>query len=264
MNSAACPGSSEMDGSAERSTPARVSGRHVPRNDGLRAVATMTTRVLRAIDRFHSTHPWDHNAHHHRWIMRQVPRCFDRALDIGSGSGDLARLLATRATGVQGVDVDRAIVAKARELTGPAVPVTFTASDALTETPPGPYDVITCVAALHHLPFSEALTHFRRRPGAGRDPGRRRGRPGGVPRRSPPRRCRDPAEHRHGLDQEQGAPGTTAGLHDRSHSSGDHDLRRDRPRGPPRSARGSAAQTSVLALHLGLASAAWRGPYASP
>ncbi|WP_398864077.1 class I SAM-dependent methyltransferase [Streptomyces pakalii] len=125
-------------------------------------MATMTTRVLRAIDRFHSGHPWDHNAHYHRWIMRQVPRRFDRALDIGSGSGDLARLLATRAAAVQGMDVDRAIVARARELTGPAVPVTFTAGDALTETPPGPYDVITCVAALHHLPFSEALTHFRR------------------------------------------------------------------------------------------------------
>ncbi len=123
---------------------------------------TMTTRVLQAIDRFHGVHPWDHNAHYHRWIMRQIPSHFDRALDIGSGSGDLARLLATRATTVQGLDADRAIVARARELTGPAVPVTFTAGDALTETPPGPTDVITCVATLHHLPFSEALTCLRR------------------------------------------------------------------------------------------------------
>jgi hypothetical protein len=38
--------------------------------------------------------PWDHNAHHHRWILRQLPRRFNRAPDIGSGSGDLARLLA--------------------------------------------------------------------------------------------------------------------------------------------------------------------------
>ncbi|WP_103530529.1 bifunctional 2-polyprenyl-6-hydroxyphenol methylase/3-demethylubiquinol 3-O-methyltransferase UbiG [Streptomyces sp. SM11] len=122
----------------------------------------MTTRVLQAIDRFHSAHPWDHNARYHRWIMRQLPRCFDRALDIGSGSGDLARLLAARAGTVQGLDADRAIVARARELTGPGVPVMFTAGDALTETPPGPYDVITCVAAIHHLPFVEALTHLRR------------------------------------------------------------------------------------------------------
>ncbi|MFJ6611242.1 class I SAM-dependent methyltransferase [Streptomyces sp. NPDC091289] len=123
----------------------------------------MTTRALQAIDRFHSVHPWDHNAHYHRWIMRQLPVRFDRALDIGSGSGDLARLLATRATAVRGLDADRAIVARARELTDPGAPVTFTAGDALTETPPGPYDVITCVATLHHLPsFVEALTHLRR------------------------------------------------------------------------------------------------------
>jgi trans-aconitate methyltransferase len=95
--------------------------------------------------------------------MRQLPRRFDRALDIGAGSGDLARLLAARAGTVQGLDADRAIVARARELTDPAVPVTFTAGDALTETPPGPYDVITCVATIHHLPsFAQALTHLRR------------------------------------------------------------------------------------------------------
>ncbi|MEU3005318.1 class I SAM-dependent methyltransferase [Streptomyces sp. NPDC007020] len=122
----------------------------------------MTTRAFRAIDRFHDVHPWDHNAHHHPWIMRQLPRRFGRALDVGSGSGDLARLLATRATEVRALDADRAIVARARELTGPAVPVTFTAGDALTEIPPGPYDVITCVATLHHLPFTEALDLFRR------------------------------------------------------------------------------------------------------
>lgn len=62
---------------------------------------------------------------------------------------------------VHGVDVDADIVARARELTAPAAPVTFTVGDALNEIPPGPYDVITCVATVHHLPFSEALTRFR-------------------------------------------------------------------------------------------------------
>ncbi|MBO0512656.1 class I SAM-dependent methyltransferase [Streptomyces beijiangensis] len=94
--------------------------------------------------------------------MRQLPSRFGRALDAGCGSGDLARLLATRATSVQGLDVDPTIVARARELTAPALPVTFTVADALTGTPPGPYDVITCVATVHHLPFADALAHFRR------------------------------------------------------------------------------------------------------
>ncbi|WP_371625705.1 class I SAM-dependent methyltransferase [Streptomyces sp. NBC_01116] len=120
-------------------------------------------RVLRALDRFHAAHPWDHNAHYHRWILRRLPGRSARALDVGSGSGDLARLLASRADAVHGIDADPAIVDRARERTAPGVPVTFSVGDALEEVPSGPYDVITCVATLHHLPLSEALTHFRRR-----------------------------------------------------------------------------------------------------
>ncbi|GAA3789966.1 class I SAM-dependent methyltransferase [Streptomyces chiangmaiensis] len=118
-------------------------------------------RIMRALEQFHATHPWDHNAHYHRWILRQLPRRFNSALDVGSGSGDLARLLASRAGAVHGIDVDPTIVARARELTAPAAPVTFSVGDALKEVPPGPYDVITCVATIHHMPFSDALTCFR-------------------------------------------------------------------------------------------------------
>jgi 2-polyprenyl-3-methyl-5-hydroxy-6-metoxy-1,4-benzoquinol methylase len=124
-------------------------------------MTTLLPRLLRALDEFHGTHPWDHNAHYHRWILRQLPRRFDSALDVGSGSGDVARLLASRARAVRGIDADPTIVARARELTDPAAPVTFTVADALSEIPPGSYDVITCVATIHHLPFSDALTRFR-------------------------------------------------------------------------------------------------------
>lgn len=119
-------------------------------------------RVLRALDRFHAAHPWDHNAHYHRWILRRLPGRSARALDVGSGSGGLARLLASRADAVHGIDADPAIVDRARERTAPGVPVTFSVGDALEDVPSGPYDVITCVATLHHLPLSEALTYFRR------------------------------------------------------------------------------------------------------
>lgn len=110
---------------------------------------------------FNAAHPWDHNAHYHRWILRQLPRRAGTALDVGSGCGDLARLLSTRAEVVRGIDADPAIVDRARTLTGPALPVSFTVGDALTDVPPGPYDVITSVASLHHLPFTEALSCFR-------------------------------------------------------------------------------------------------------
>ncbi|GGZ40173.1 hypothetical protein GCM10010344_00780 [Streptomyces bluensis] len=64
----------------------------------------LSLRVLRALERFNAAYPWDHNAHYHRWILRQLPRRSDRALDVGSGSGDLARLLARRAATVTAVD----------------------------------------------------------------------------------------------------------------------------------------------------------------
>ncbi|WP_203883644.1 class I SAM-dependent methyltransferase [Planotetraspora kaengkrachanensis] len=122
---------------------------------------TPPSRIIQALDRFHAAHPWDHNAHYHPWILRQLPRSFGSALDVGCGTGDLARLLASRARAVDGVDADPAIVTRARELTPPAVPVTFTVADAPHDLPPGPHDVVTCVAAIHHMPFGDALAGFR-------------------------------------------------------------------------------------------------------
>lgn len=131
--------------------------------------------VLRALERFHAARPWDHNAHYHPWILRQLPKRYGRALDVGCGSGDLVRLLAGRSTSsVLGIDSDPAIVdrARAREFASPASPaasVTFTVADAMTGLPQGQvgpdgsYDVITCVAVVHHLPYADALALFRRR-----------------------------------------------------------------------------------------------------
>lgn len=126
-------------------------------------MTSLSRRVLRALDRFHAARPWDHNAHFHRWILRQLPRRVGSALDVGCGSGGLARLLAGRAERVHGVDTDPAITARARELTPTAVPVTYTVADAPAGLPDGPYDVLTCVAVLHHLPFTQALEAFRDR-----------------------------------------------------------------------------------------------------
>ncbi|MPY58805.1 class I SAM-dependent methyltransferase [Streptomyces spongiae] len=117
--------------------------------------------VLRALERFNAAYPWDHNARYHRWILRQLPQRFRRAADIGSGSGDLARLLARRADSVTAVDVDPVITAQAQKLTPASLPVTFTVADAVADSPEGSYDVITCVAAVHHLPFAQVLTTFR-------------------------------------------------------------------------------------------------------
>ncbi|KQW16812.1 class I SAM-dependent methyltransferase [Streptomyces sp. Root369] len=117
--------------------------------------------LLDALARFNDAHPWSHNAHFHPWLMRQLPRRLDRALDVGCGAGDLVRLLAIRATHVHGIDSDERIIGRARELTDPDLSVTFSVADGLSYDEDGRYDVITCVAVLHHLPLTETLTRFR-------------------------------------------------------------------------------------------------------
>ena len=62
---------------------------------------------------------------------------------------------------MHGTDTDPAIVSRARELTDPNAPVTFHVADAPKELPQGPYDALTCVAAIHRMPFADALTRFR-------------------------------------------------------------------------------------------------------
>ncbi|KUO20435.1 class I SAM-dependent methyltransferase [Streptomyces dysideae] len=122
-------------------------------------------RLLHALERFNAAHPWDHNQHYHPWILRQLPRRkkLGRALDVGCGAGDLARLLAARvAEMVVGIDPDPEIVGRARESTpADAASVTFAVAAAPDGIPDGPYDVITCVAVLHHLPLTETLTRLR-------------------------------------------------------------------------------------------------------
>ncbi|MFF7053289.1 class I SAM-dependent methyltransferase [Streptomyces griseorubiginosus] len=119
-------------------------------------------RVLDALARLNAVYPWSHNAHYHAWIMRRLPPRFDRALDVGCGAGDLVRLLATRAAQVQGIDSDIRIIDAARESTAADLPVTYAVADGGSYDQGGPYDVITCVAVLHHLPLAATLSHFRR------------------------------------------------------------------------------------------------------
>ncbi|RII14689.1 Ubiquinone biosynthesis O-methyltransferase [Streptomyces sp. YIM 130001] len=124
-------------------------------------MGTRKSRIIGVLNAFHAARPWDHNAHFHRWILRTLPRRFDRALDVGCGTGDLARALAARAGAVDALDADADTVARARALTPSSSPVTYTVGSAPEGLPPGPYDVITCVAVLHHLPFTESLQRFR-------------------------------------------------------------------------------------------------------
>lgn len=102
--------------------------------------------------------PFDHNDHYHRLLLRKLPRHGRTALDVGCGTGRFARRLAARGYEVDAVDPSAEVIAAAERIGGgPRFRRTDAASAVL---PKGHYDVITCLASLHHMPF-RTVTRLR-------------------------------------------------------------------------------------------------------
>ena len=125
------------------------------------SMTTVGQRALAWCDQWNREHPWDHNAHHHDWIERHLATRTGTALDVGCGTGDLARRLSPRAGHVTGLDTDPASIATARRLSTHETNVDFRCDDLMTADLPGGYDVITALAVLHHVPFEPALNRLR-------------------------------------------------------------------------------------------------------
>ena len=105
---------------------------------------------------------WDHNAHYHDYVMRQVHRrrkhSLSRVLDVGCGSGALARRLAAEAGEVDAVDVSAAMIEAARSASENLVNVRWILGDVLTlDLGADRYDAVTAMASLHHLPLDAGL-----------------------------------------------------------------------------------------------------------
>ena len=122
---------------------------------------TVTAELIRWIDRANDAHPWSHNDHYHRWLLRQLPRRATRSIDVGCGTGNLVRALASRVDQATGIDIDPETIAIARSLSAGHTNVEFH-TGALTEVAGTGYDVVTAIAVVHHLDLSEALAAMRR------------------------------------------------------------------------------------------------------
>lgn len=106
---------------------------------------------------------WDHNAHYHRWLLRQLPSHPERALDVGCGSGKLACILAARAKRVEAVDRSSVMLDQARRRCPHALNVTWVEGDVLDPAVPlatAGYDAIAAVSSLHHMSLQPALTRL--------------------------------------------------------------------------------------------------------
>ena len=99
---------------------------------------------------------WEANTFYHPWVLRQVPATAERALDVGCGTGLLARTLAARVAHVDAVDADPRMIEAAREAST-GMPVPWLLGDVLELPLDGGYDVVTAVSSLHHLPLVAGL-----------------------------------------------------------------------------------------------------------
>jgi len=105
---------------------------------------------------------WNHNDLYHRVLLRHVPPHCERALDVGCGTGAFARALAGRARVVEAVDRAPEVVEAARAHVPQPPNVHYRVADVLAEDlGSARYDVISCLAVLHHLPFAEIVPRLR-------------------------------------------------------------------------------------------------------
>jgi SAM-dependent methyltransferase len=107
-----------------------------------------------------STDRWNHNLHHHPFVLDALGPSPGRVLDAGCGEGDLVAELAKRATSVVGLDRHGPTVAVA-ELQRRAVGqpgVAYVVGDLLDAPfPEASFDAVVSVAAVHHGPTTGGL-----------------------------------------------------------------------------------------------------------
>jgi SAM-dependent methyltransferase len=105
---------------------------------------------------------WSHNRHHQRTLLRHVTAGAARALDVGCGTGELARALAARCARVTGLDLSPNMVGQARLRSEGVDNVEYAVGDVMTTPfPTGAFDVVASVAVLHHLPLEPVLVRLR-------------------------------------------------------------------------------------------------------
>ena len=92
-------------------------------------------------------------------VLGAVPSGCRRALDVGCGEGMLARRLRTLVPHVTGIDVDEPSLVLARGQSGD---VDYVLGDVLAAPfPAASFDLVTSVAALHHVDAAAALGRMR-------------------------------------------------------------------------------------------------------
>ena len=121
----------------------------------------MPLGVLERINAFNAAHPWSHNDFYLRWVLRQLPDRLARTIDVGCGTGGLVRALASRSDVAVGIDVDPVVIDVASRHPARHPNESFAVVDLLDASDSVPYDAVTAVAVVHHLPLLAAVPKLR-------------------------------------------------------------------------------------------------------
>jgi SAM-dependent methyltransferase len=101
--------------------------------------------------------PWNHNIEHHKVVLAALDVGPLRVLDVGCGDGLVVRELTWVGHPVTAIDADEPSITRARApRSGPRVD--FVLGDFMSYPfEPESFDAVVSIAALHHMPESDAL-----------------------------------------------------------------------------------------------------------
>lgn len=104
----------------------------------------------------------NHNSYYHERLLSHIPTRAARALDIGCGKGDFACKLANRGLLVKGIDSDLHAILSAQKRGDENGNPQFVRSSFWDEMQdPERYDVVSVIAALHHIQEEVFLNSIR-------------------------------------------------------------------------------------------------------
>ena len=101
---------------------------------------------------------WNHNAHYHAFLLRQLPPRLREALEIGCGTGAFARSLAERSERVLAIDLSPRMIEVAKDRSKGHPNVEYTVADANSwGFPEECFDCVASITTLHHLSLAPTL-----------------------------------------------------------------------------------------------------------
>jgi ubiquinone/menaquinone biosynthesis C-methylase UbiE len=110
-----------------------------------------------------STHePWTHNRHYHNFLLRQLPAVCENVLEIGCGTGEFSRRLASRSARVMALDLSPEMIRLARSRSSQFSNIDYQVADAMSWTfSKEAFDCVASIATLHHLALPELLSRIK-------------------------------------------------------------------------------------------------------